>query len=75
MYTKFRRYSKAHLWHRYVYVCLRYSAQSYLDSACFQVLIFAEKKDDVDRIQEYLLLKGVDVAAIHGGKGKGRTRK
>lgn len=32
------------------------------------VLIFAEKKQDVDLIQEYLLLKGVTAAAIHGGK-------
>lgn len=35
----------------------------------FRVLIFAEKKADVDNIYEYLLLKGVDVASIHGGKG------
>lgn len=33
------------------------------------VLIFAEKKDDVDKIHEYLLLKGVEAVAIHGGKG------
>jgi len=33
-----------------------------------RVLIFAEKKADVDTIYEYLLLKGVDVASIHGGK-------
>ncbi|KAH7722522.1 putative DEAD box protein-box ATP-dependent RNA helicase 35 [Aphelenchoides avenae] len=33
-----------------------------------RVLIFAEKKADVDNIYEYLLLKGVDVASIHGGK-------
>jgi ATP-dependent RNA helicase DDX41 len=32
------------------------------------VLIFAQKKQDVDDIHEYLLLKGVDSAAIHGGK-------
>uniref|UniRef100_A0A915KLG8 RNA helicase n=1 Tax=Romanomermis culicivorax TaxID=13658 RepID=A0A915KLG8_ROMCU len=32
------------------------------------VLIFAEKKDDVDKILEYMLLKGVEAAAIHGGK-------
>ncbi|CAL4067252.1 unnamed protein product, partial [Meganyctiphanes norvegica] len=32
------------------------------------VLIFAEKKQDVDLIQEYLLLKGITAAAIHGGK-------
>lgn len=34
-----------------------------------QVLIFAEKKADVDAIHEYLLLKGVEAVAIHGGKG------
>jgi ATP-dependent RNA helicase DDX41 len=33
------------------------------------VLIFAEKKQDVDSIHEYLLLKGVEAVAIHGGKG------
>ncbi|CAB0035492.1 unnamed protein product [Trichogramma brassicae] len=33
-----------------------------------QVLIFAEKKRDVDAIHEYLLLKGVEAVAIHGGK-------
>ncbi|KRY80022.1 ATP-dependent RNA helicase abstrakt [Trichinella pseudospiralis] len=32
------------------------------------VLIFAEKKDDVDKILEYLLLKGLQAVAIHGGK-------
>ncbi|CAM9399354.1 unnamed protein product, partial [Phaeothamnion confervicola] len=32
------------------------------------VCIFCEKKTDVDNIQEYLLLKGVDAASIHGGK-------
>ncbi|KAJ1677534.1 DEAD-box ATP-dependent RNA helicase 35 [Spiromyces aspiralis] len=32
------------------------------------VLIFAENKNDVDDIQEYLLLKGVEAVAIHGGK-------
>lgn len=31
-------------------------------------LIFAEKKQDVDAIHEYLLLKGVEAVAIHGGK-------
>ena len=35
-----------------------------------RVLIFAEKKQDVDNIHEYLLLKGVAVASIHGGKGR-----
>lgn len=32
------------------------------------VLIFAEKKQDVDAIHEYLLLKGVEAVATHGGK-------
>jgi ATP-dependent RNA helicase DDX41 len=32
------------------------------------VLIFAEKKQDVDSIHEYLLTKGVEVVSIHGGK-------
>lgn len=32
------------------------------------VLVFSENKSDVDRIHEYLLLKGVDAVAIHGGK-------
>ncbi|KAJ3129276.1 hypothetical protein HK098_001974 [Nowakowskiella sp. JEL0407] len=32
------------------------------------VLIFAENKNDVDDIHEYLLIKGIDVVAIHGGK-------
>ena len=32
------------------------------------VLIFAEKTRDVDRVHEYLLLKGLDAVAIHGGK-------
>jgi ATP-dependent RNA helicase DDX41 len=31
-------------------------------------LIFAENKNDVDDIHEYLLLKGVEAVAIHGGK-------
>ncbi|MCL4144650.1 UNVERIFIED_CONTAM: hypothetical protein GTU68_030254 [Idotea baltica] len=39
-----------------------------LDKSPPPVLIFAEKKQDVDLIQEYLLLKGVSTAAIHGGK-------
>uniref|UniRef100_A0A8D8PUB8 RNA helicase n=1 Tax=Cacopsylla melanoneura TaxID=428564 RepID=A0A8D8PUB8_9HEMI len=39
------------------------------------VLIFAEKKQDVDSIHEYLLLKGVEAVAIHGGKDQEeRTR-
>lgn len=32
------------------------------------VLIFAEKKADIDIIHEYLLLKGVKAVIIHGGK-------
>ncbi|KAK3840845.1 MAG: P-loop containing nucleoside triphosphate hydrolase protein [Linnemannia gamsii] len=32
------------------------------------VLIFAENKNDVDDIQEYLLLKGVETVSIHGSK-------
>ncbi|CAF1122482.1 unnamed protein product [Didymodactylos carnosus] len=32
------------------------------------VLIFAQHKQDVDAIHEYLLLKGVEAVAIHGGK-------
>mmetsp|Transcript_14242 Transcript_14242/g.21070 ORF Transcript_14242/g.21070 Transcript_14242/m.21070 type:complete len:611 (+) Transcript_14242:1-1833(+) len=32
------------------------------------VCIFCEKKQDVDDIHEYLLLKGVDAVSIHGGK-------
>ena len=44
---------------------------SNISGSCFifQVLIFAEKKQDVDAIHEYLLLKGVEAVAIHGGKG------
>ncbi|QQP37560.1 ATPdependent RNA helicase abstraktlike [Caligus rogercresseyi] len=32
------------------------------------VLIFAERKQDVDAIHEYLLLKGVSAVSVHGGK-------
>jgi ATP-dependent RNA helicase DDX41 len=32
------------------------------------VLIFCESKTDVDDIHEYLLLKGVEAVAVHGGK-------
>ncbi|KAG5444618.1 DEAD (Asp-Glu-Ala-Asp) box polypeptide 41, partial [Clonorchis sinensis] len=32
------------------------------------VIIFAERKQDVDAIHEYLLLKGVEAVSIHGGK-------
>ncbi|KAJ1908686.1 hypothetical protein IWQ60_011582 [Tieghemiomyces parasiticus] len=34
------------------------------------VLIFAESQHDVDDIQEYLLLKGVEAVATHGGKAQ-----
>ena len=34
-----------------------------------QVLIFSEKKAEVDDIHEYLLLKGVQAVSIHGSKG------
>ena len=32
------------------------------------VVIFCERKGDVDEIHEYLLIKGVDAVSIHGGK-------
>jgi len=32
------------------------------------VLVFSAKKGDVDDMYEYLLLKGVEAVAIHGGK-------
>lgn len=32
------------------------------------VMIFCERKGDVDDIHEYLLLKGVEAVSIHGGK-------
>lgn len=32
------------------------------------VIIFCERKGDVDEIHEYLLVKGVETASIHGGK-------
>ena len=36
------------------------------------VLIFAEKKSDVDAIHEYLLMKGVEAVSIHGSKEQGK---
>ncbi|XP_038969269.2 probable ATP-dependent RNA helicase DDX41 [Rattus norvegicus] len=39
------------------------------------VLIFAKKKADVDAIHEYLLLKGVEAVAIHGGKDQEERTK
>ena len=32
------------------------------------MVIFCEKKGDVDDIHEYLLLKGIEAVSIHGGK-------
>jgi ATP-dependent RNA helicase DDX41 len=43
----------------YLLDCLQKTAPS--------VLIFSERKQDVDQIHEYLLLKGVEAVAIHGG--------
>ncbi|KAJ4890696.1 DEAD-box ATP-dependent RNA helicase 35 [Raphanus sativus] len=40
----------------------------YLQNTSPPVLIFCEKKADVDDIHDYLLLKGVEAVAIHGGK-------
>lgn len=34
------------------------------------VLIFAENKSSVDEIHEYLLIKGLDVVAVHGSKSQ-----
>lgn len=34
------------------------------------VVIFCERKQDVDEIHEYLLIKGVEAVSIHGGKGQ-----
>ena len=34
------------------------------------VMIFSENKADVDSIHEYLLIKGVDAVAVHGGKAQ-----
>ncbi|KAI6646706.1 ATP-dependent RNA helicase DDX41-like [Oopsacas minuta] len=38
------------------------------------VLVFAEKKCDVDDMHEYLLLKGVKTAGIHGGMSQEERR-
>ena len=32
------------------------------------VVVFCERKGDVDDVHEYLLLKGVEAVSIHGGK-------
>lgn len=34
------------------------------------VIIFSDNKNEVDDIQEYLLLKGVEAVAIHGSKSE-----
>jgi ATP-dependent RNA helicase DDX41 len=34
------------------------------------VIIFCERKHDVDEIHEYLLIKGVEAVSIHGGKSQ-----
>ena len=39
-----------------------------LDKTPPPVLVFAERKQDVDAIHEYLLLKGVMAAAVHSGR-------
>ncbi|KAH9483808.1 DEAD-box ATP-dependent RNA helicase 35 [Psilocybe cubensis] len=38
------------------------------------VIIFSENKNEVDDIQEYLLLKGVEAVAIHGSKSQEERR-
>ena len=39
-------------------------------SFVMQVLVFSEKKAEVDDIHMYLLLKGVQAVSTHGGKGE-----
>ena len=39
------------------------------------VIIFCENKQDVDRVHEYLLLKGIDAVSIHGGKDQSERNK
>ena len=34
------------------------------------VLVFCDKIQDVDDVHEYLMIKGVESASLHGGKGK-----
>ena len=48
--------------------CEMLFSHKYTDCRINQVLIFAEKKRDVDSIHEYLLLKGVEAVATHGDK-------
>jgi len=31
-------------------------------------MIFCEKMNDVDDVHEYLLIKGIEATALHGGK-------
>lgn len=47
--------------------CRLVSLLSCLQKTAPKVLIFSENKKDVDEIHEYLLIKGVNVVAIHGG--------
>merc|ERR1712072_1088967 len=44
----------------YLLECLRKTAPP--------VLVFCSNQGDVDDVHEYMLLKGVDACAIHGGK-------
>jgi ATP-dependent RNA helicase DDX41 len=37
-------------------------------------LIFCDKIQDVDDVHEYLLIKGVDSASLHGGKCKKKKK-
>ena len=46
------------------------STSPYCSLMFVQVLVFSEKKAEVDDIHMYLLLKGVQAVSIHGGKGK-----
>ena len=34
------------------------------------VMIFCENKSDVDDIFEYMLIKGISCASVHGSKGQ-----
>ena len=40
----------------------------FLQKTAPPVIIFSERKNEVDDIHEYLLLKGVEAVSIHGGK-------
>lgn len=52
---------------KYILKCLTKSAPP--------VIIFCENKQDVDRVHEYLLLKGVDAVSIHGGKDQSERNR